>query len=302
MDQVGRDTQVLLQVTVFLDEPEDPGSGEVAVFPDQGVDAGILSELAHAGRQHDQLPAVGDGHARAVDRLVSQPRALELPRVQEDHDLLEWLVEELDIHLPGKCGRLREDLPVIADEKPLQRETSVRLAPDDREHVHDGQAGGECRSRVVQDGTHRRVGAPHHPLHAVDGAQVVALVDRLRAAGPDEDVLHVAGHADDLVRDNLPDGEDQVVASPGDQAIHLGRPVESEGSLGDLADEVRWHAPQGFQVLLPAMDTEELRRHTAEHPVPLFSRYLEMGSRGGKHVGQGCAVVLPGELGDPPGT
>ena len=56
---------------------------------------------------------------------------------------------------------------------------------------------------VVQDLAERRVAAAHHPLHAVDGADEVALVDPLRAAGADEQVLVVVGHADHFVRHDL---------------------------------------------------------------------------------------------------
>ena len=57
---------------------------------------------------------------------------------------------------------------------------------------------------VVEHPPDRRIGAAHHPFHAVDGAEIVALVDPFDAAGTDEDVLVVVGHTDDFVWDDLP--------------------------------------------------------------------------------------------------
>ena len=54
------------------------------------------------------------------------------------------------------------------------------------------------------------IGAAHDALHAVDGAQVVAAVDAFAAAGADQNVLGVVGHADDFVGHDLADGENEI--------------------------------------------------------------------------------------------
>ncbi len=77
---------------------------------------------------------------------------------------------------------------------------------------------------IIHHVAHWIVGAAHDALHAVDSAKVVAAIDALAAAGANEDVLVVVGHADHFVRHNLADGEHQIEAAVRDQPVYLRRP------------------------------------------------------------------------------
>ena len=66
---------------------------------------------------------------------------------------------------------------------------------------------------VVEHGADGIFGAAHDALHAVDGAEIVAAVDALAAAGADQDVLVVVGHADHFMRHDLADGENEIEAA-----------------------------------------------------------------------------------------
>ena len=76
-----------------------------------------------------------------------------------------------------------------------------------------GRSVQEMIGGVVEHVAHGIVGAAHDALHAVDGAQIVAAVDAFAAAGADENVLVVVGHADDFMRHDLADGENEIEAA-----------------------------------------------------------------------------------------
>src|SRR5690554_7941246 len=79
---------------------------------------------------------------------------------------------------------------------------------------------------IVEDTSHGCVGTSHHPLHAINGTYVVALVDTLTATRTHEDVLVVVGHPHHFVGHHLTDGKDQVEAPLHQQSVYLCRPGE----------------------------------------------------------------------------
>ena len=91
VDQVRRSAQTVTELLVLFNHLQGVGSALVAVFADEGIHLGILTETFHAGSQHQQLTAVGDGHAGAVNGLVAQPGALEFPGVKIDDHLVKAL-------------------------------------------------------------------------------------------------------------------------------------------------------------------------------------------------------------------
>ncbi len=66
-----------------------PRRADVAVLADERVDFRLLAEPLQAGRDDDQLAAVGQRHPRAIDRLVRHPRAEELVALHDAHDFLQ---------------------------------------------------------------------------------------------------------------------------------------------------------------------------------------------------------------------
>ena len=130
-----------------------------------------------------------------------------------DDCLLDLAIEHEEVALEAESGGALEALGVVADEEAAEDEIAGSVLGDDGLDVDDGQVRGEVLAGVVEDAADGRLGAAHHALHAVDGAEEVGAVDADGAAGADEDVLVAVGHADDLVRNDLADGEDEVVAA-----------------------------------------------------------------------------------------
>ena len=85
------------------------------------------------------------------------------------------------------------------------------------------------------------------------------------AAGADEDVLVVVGHTDDFVRDDLADGENQVVAAIAQQLVDLRGPGVIELAFADFVDEAAGNFAQGDDVVAPVVDAEQIARSGAEH-------------------------------------
>ncbi len=112
--------------------------------------------------------------------------------------------------------------------RPRTASLPVSVLAHDGQHIDDGQMLREVVGRVVENGAHRVVGAAHDALHAIDRAQKMRAVDAHDAAGADENILVVVGHADHLVRHHLADGEDEVVAAVAHELVHLRGPLVVE--------------------------------------------------------------------------
>jgi hypothetical protein len=145
------------------------------------------------------------------------------------------------------------------------------------------------RKRIVEDFTHRRKILAHHTLHAVDGADHVALVDHVAAAHADKQVLRMVRHADDLVRHDLADGEDQIIAGVHDAAIDLDRNGIAPEPLGDLAQIAARDLAQLFNVGAPVMNEKPTVRNVAEHCGGLLLRYGGVGAERGENVHRAAA-------------
>ena len=107
--------RLLRSSALAFDRSQSLGRAPVAVLADQPVDLGVFAELLQPRGEHDQFAAVGHHHARAIDRLVAEPGALEFVRIEIHHDLLQGLVEQVEVHLLRQARAERERLHVVAD-------------------------------------------------------------------------------------------------------------------------------------------------------------------------------------------
>ena len=119
----------LARSALALDGFERCRSSAIAVFADQLVDRLVFAKFLYARREDDQLRAVGQRHARAIDGLVAQPGAVKLMRIEIDDGLLDRLVEHLEVHLEAQLGGPVKALDVIADEEAAHAKPSVRRRP-----------------------------------------------------------------------------------------------------------------------------------------------------------------------------
>lgn len=297
VDEVGGGREVGGEVFVVVDELHDFGGGAVAELADEAVDLGVFAEYFHFRCEDDEFAFVGDGHAGAVDGLVAEPGAVEFLGVEVDDHLGRFFVELVEVDGDGKLAGFLEGLVIVPDVESAGDEGTVFGRSDDGEDVEEGKVLAEFVLSVVEDAAERSVGAPHHAFHAVGGADEVAFVDAFHAAGSDEDVLVVVGHADDLVGDDLADGEDEVVAAFPDELVHLGGPGVGVDAVGDVGDKLGGDGADGDDVVAPAMGTDEAVREAGEHFVQLFGGHGDMGAEGGHDIDEGIAVVVVGHAG-----
>ena len=57
-----------------------------------------------AGRKNDELPAVGEGHARAIHGLVADPCGVKLMRVKIDDGFADWLFDHFEVDFEAEFG------------------------------------------------------------------------------------------------------------------------------------------------------------------------------------------------------
>ena len=93
----------------------------------------------------------------------------------------------------------------------------------------------------------------------------MAAVDSVRAAGANQNIFVVVGHADHFMRDDLSDRENQIEAAAGDQAVHLRRPGVIQLAFGLLVDEFRRNFAECFDIGAPVVDAKQFRRDCTEH-------------------------------------
>ena len=106
-----------------------------------------------------------------------------------------------------------EALRVVADVDAAHGKASVSREANNGEHVDDGDIAQKAFGGVVEDGADRIFSASHDALHAVDGSEVMAAIDAVRASRADQDVLGVVGHADHFMRHDLADGEHKIMTA-----------------------------------------------------------------------------------------
>ncbi len=104
VDEVSGGAQFGGDVGVFADGFERGGRAVVAVFADERVDGLVFAELFHAGREDDELGAVGERHAGAIDGLVAEPGGVKLVRVKIDDGLLDRLGDDFEVDLEAELG------------------------------------------------------------------------------------------------------------------------------------------------------------------------------------------------------
>jgi len=179
---------------------------------------------------------------------------------------LQRLVEHLEVDLPRERGGAVEHLGIVADVQSAHLQPALGVASDHRVDIDDGQVLREMLAGVIQDAADRRVGPPHHAFHAIGGADKMAAVDAVRSPRANEEVFVVVRHADDLVRHDLADGQDEVVAASRNQVGELNRPREIHRSFRNLADKRRGHLAQRRNTGAPVVDAEQPRGTPANIP------------------------------------
>src|SRR5581483_252211 len=213
MNQVRGRAKIIGEFRIFFHGFQRIRRAVIAVLADECIDHLVFAELAHTRSENDQLRAISQSHARAIDSFVADPGAVELAGIEVNHRLLHLLFDDLEVDLEAQFSCLEEALDIISNVEAAHGESAAGLAADDRLHINDRQMAKELVRSMVEHGAHRILCAAHNAFHAVDSAEIVAAVDAFTAAGAYENVLGVVGHADYFMRHDLADGKNQIEAA-----------------------------------------------------------------------------------------
>src|SRR6266404_1436041 len=285
--------QVGGEIRISIHRFERSRSSAIAVLPDQGVNGRVFAESPDTGREDDQLRTIGQRHAGAVDRLVAEPCAVKFMRIKIDDSLLDGRIEYLEIDFQAQLGGTMEALGVVADEKPAHGKSVVCRASDNGEYVDDGQMPQKMIGRVIENVAYGILRTAHDALHPINRAQVMAAVYALAASGAHQNVLVVVRHADDFMRHDLTDRENQIESALSDQPIYLGRPRIVQLAFRLLVDELRRDLAESLNVGSPVMHSEKLCRHGAKHSRDLLGLHGSMRAKSRQNRLQPAAIMLP---------
>mmetsp|Transcript_8082 Transcript_8082/g.16753 ORF Transcript_8082/g.16753 Transcript_8082/m.16753 type:complete len:447 (-) Transcript_8082:138-1478(-) len=315
MDQVGQGSEVVSELAggaagrstplVFVPQKtHDPWRSVVPVLANQSVDGIVFPEFPNARCQDDQLPAVGDRQSRPVDRLVAEPRRVELVGIEVDDHRFGGFFQHGKIHGHAQLAGSLVALDGVADKDAPQ----AAVGGDHRQDVPQIQVVlEEFLACVIEDRPQRVVGPAHHFFHPVDGTDKVRQVDRLEAPDANEQVLVEVCHSHDLVGDDLSDGDHQGVR-PGAASVarflfsffpnglvELCRPRLVDHPVGGGFDHLVGNVTDGRHVVPPVVDHErvvvaavtivvvvvQLAELVPVHLFDLFPRHRCVGSQGG---------------------
>src|SRR5258708_6165161 len=99
VDEVRGSAEIGAEIWIFLDCFKRARGSAIAVFADELVDALVFAELVHAWSEDDELCAIGERHAGAIDGLVSDPCGMEFAGIEEDDGFLDLLVKGFEVDL-----------------------------------------------------------------------------------------------------------------------------------------------------------------------------------------------------------
>src|SRR5882724_8561413 len=214
-------------------------------------------------------------------------------RIEVDDSLPDGCVEYLEVNFQAQRGGAMKALGIIANEQPAHCQSIVRRAPDNGKHIDNGQMSQEAIGRVIENVAHGILSTAHDAFHPINRAQIMAPVYRVAASRANQNVLVVISHTDNLVRDDLADGENEIEVALCDEPVHLRRPCIVQLAFRLLVDEFRRNLAQSFDVGSPVMHAEKLLRHGAEHSSDLFRLHGRMGAKSGQNRLQPVAVIHP---------
>ena len=99
MNQVRCGAEVRGEVRVLSYHRQGGVGAVIAIFANQFIYSLVFAESADAWSQYDQLSAIGHGHARAINRFVSQPRAVKFFGIEIHHSFADRLGHQRDVYL-----------------------------------------------------------------------------------------------------------------------------------------------------------------------------------------------------------
>src|ERR1700692_4050636 len=285
--------QVAGEILIRVHRFERGRRSTIAVLADQSVDSRVFAKYSYARREDDQLRIVRQRHACTVDRLVAQPGTVKFMRIKINDSLPNVRLEGLEVHFQAERGGIVKTFSIVADEESAHCQLVVRGASDNCEYVDNGKISQETIGRVIENVAHRILRATHDALHPINCAQVMAAVYALAASGAHQNVLVVIRHADNFVRYDLADRENEIETAVRNETIYLRWPRVVQLAFGLLVDELGRDLAESLDVGSPVVGAEERLRHGAKHSRDLLGLHSSMGAQSRQYCLHPVAIILP---------
>ena len=269
VDQVRGAVRQVLQYRLRLPELENIFRAGVAVLADQNVHVFLLAKTFQPRREDQQLAAVRHGFARAVDRLVRDPRAVEFVALHDRHDLFQRR-DDRDVLLPGEFGSLEVRLQIVTDEDAGVAEISRFVVGHHDLEIEVGEVPQVVGLRLVVAGAQGRNERPQIVLDAAAGRRHVRRADHRLAAQPDEVVFVVVREAKDLVRDNVANVNDQIPLAIQQERIERDRDRPIDFPVRRFLHEIDRNLADRPRAVAPVVHVDPVKRDRAEHPAVLL--------------------------------
>ncbi len=198
--QVGGGMGQVLQIGLDPILLHHPRRAAIAILANQPVDVRLFAETFQPRRNDQKLAAIGQGHPRAIDRLVGHPGAEELVGLHHANHFLDRLVEDGDVLLARMPGRRQIGLQIVADVQARVDETICLVASHDDLHIDVGQMLQIALFGQIEDRAQRRQQVAKVVFDAAAGGHDVRRANRRLAGQSDEVVLVVVGKSKHFVR------------------------------------------------------------------------------------------------------
>ena len=205
-----RNGQVVLEVLIFFYQLQYVFAADIAVFANETVIFLVLAEHPDTGGKDNQLTAVGNGHACAVNRLIAEPCALEFAGIEVHNHLFQRLVHEGEVRVLAFGNSFFKVRTLGADIQAVNKDVVCHVCGNGQ-HKQERNTRKEVFLRVVKHLANRGEILAHNALHAVESTQHMGAVNHAVSAATDENILGIVGHAHHLVGNNLADRNNQVV-------------------------------------------------------------------------------------------
>ena len=255
MDEMRGDREILRKLRLCFHQGKNFLPAHISIAADQAIHLAVLPKAFNSGGKDDELPAVLNCHTRAVDCFVSEPCALKFARVQINNAFFNRVFKMRHIARLALCNGGFKQRAGIAEIQPVQIGYIARICGTGQ-NIKQGQIFEKMLLRIIKNAPHGGEILAHDAFQPVKCAEHVACIDHGSAAAADKDVFGIIRHTDDLMRHDLPDGNDQIIRRVQKAAVDLNINCGINQALRNRSDKVGGHFSDFFDIRAPVMHDE----------------------------------------------
>ena len=290
MDQVRGRVSEVLHFPVGFVGLECMACSTVAVLADQAVDLFVLTEAFHPRRDSDEFATVGNNFPSAIDRLIRHPGAFEFLFVHEADDFPKRFIKHVHRVRPCIAGRSHVGLNVITDVETTEDPFIRLIAGLDGQHVYSRHILEIVSLGHVEAATQGGDDLPEGILAAAARGHDMRRTDGRLAAETDEKILVVVSETQDLVRDDLPNADHNVVRPFDNPPVDLNRDRPVSASIGHILDKFLVNLTDCSAGGFPVVGMDSILGDVTEHPLVFFGGMRQMLSEGRDDIGMTARI------------